>query len=354
MVSKNVIIQSIGTANPSAGNILSEVLNVDQRLVSKMLYCTPALLFRQVDDELAQKAEALLSHLGLEIKIQDAEEPLPPVPELFDIAIYIEDVRNLPVINKQLSEFLGCNEQESFRLLLNDPSIVLGGVSMATADALSKRIEAEVMVSNPQSDLYTLRISSNDSALIGQIQKIIPNLPIRAENNSTFIENIDYKTGQEIWKRFQQTNQIQLINQNFQRFEITLNSFDIHHPEHKKVLTGYVGMPEEILAEIAGNLPIILDESVSKALLSDKMEIYTKAGLQCSFRPITVQKYSIIIDEISDQKKTTEILNHFFPEAAAPVLGKKWVSPKPTQHLITRYIVQQLEDIGCSVEITNE
>ena len=350
MGNKNVIILSIGTANPSVGNILSEALNVDQRLVSKILYCTPSVLFRQIDDELAQKAETLLSQLGLELKIQDTGEPLPPVPELFDIALYIENPENLPVINKQLSEFLGCSEQESFRLLLNDPSIVLGGVSMATAVALSKRIDAEVMVSNPQSDLYTLRINSNDSVLIKQIHKFLHKSSIPIDNNSTSIENLDYKTGQEIWKRFQQTNQIQLINQSFQRFEITLDSFDINNPKHKKILTEYVGMPEEILIEIAGNLPVILDESVSKALLSEKIEIYTKAGLQYSFRPIAIQKYFIIIDKINDIKKTTEIIKQFFPDAAAPKQGTKWVSPKPMQHLITRYIVRQLEDVGCAVE----
>lgn len=350
MPTKNVIITSIGTAKPSVGKILSDVLGIQQEYVVKLLYCTPSVLFQNVEEELAVKTEALLTQLGLEVQVTNEGEPLPTTPELIEIGLYIQNPRNLPVINKQLSEFLGCDEKESLNLLLNEPSIVLGGVSIATAQALSKRIDAEVIVSNPKTDLYTLKINTTDVKIKNEIDQLLHTLGLRLAPHPVIVEGINYTISQEIWKRFQQTGAIQIINQSFQRFEIVLDAFDSNNTNHTNVLTQIVGMPQEILSEIANNLPVVLDESVNRKDLSEKLELYTNAGLTCSYNNVPLGKYTITIDQIPDLDKTTAIVKQFFSEGINIKQNTKWTSPKPLQHILTRYMTEQLEEVGCVVE----
>ncbi|MCL2312118.1 MAG: hypothetical protein FWC41_06485 [Firmicutes bacterium] len=348
---KTIIIQSIGTANPSIGSMLSRALDITPQIISRFLYCTPSVLFKEVDEAMAQKIEKILTQFGLVVKIQDVDEPLPENPQLFELAIYIDDVRRLPEINKTLSEFLGCSEQEALNLLLTDPGIVLGGVSFSTAEALKNRINAEVLISNPQTDLYTLIITGDDNNLKNDTAQVLKSASIQINSNQKVFENIDYKTSQLIWSRFQQTGKIQIINQSFQRFEILLHEFNIENPKQKNCLLNVVGMPENILHVLSDNLPVILDESVDIKMLIDKVEIYNNAGLKCTYQPLLFQNYKIIINEITDREKTAEVVKLFFPEEKNMKIKEKWMSPKTTNHLLTRYIVQLLEDVGCNIEI---
>jgi len=348
---KSVIIDSIGSANHSVGKTLSNILEIDQLLISKLLYCTPSVLFKEIDEEQSLKIEDFLTQLGLLVKVQNKEEPLPELPELFELAIYIDDVRNLPEVNKTLSDFLGCSEQDSLKLLLTDPGIVLGGVSVSTAKALQDRINAEIIISNPLTDLYTLIITAEDESLIKEIIKILKSRSIQTEPNQSVFDNIDYQTSQKIWSRFQHTGKIQIINQSFQRFEILLQEFDIENKEQKACLIHEVGMPHNILYVLSNNLPVILDESVDRKTLLEKMDIYLMAGLKCTYYPLLFQNYKIIIHEINNYEATNEVVKLFFPEEKNHEVKEKWISPTTMNHLLTRYVAQILEDVGCSLEI---
>ena len=57
---------------------------------------------------------------------------------------------------------MGCEIKDALALLMNESSIVIGNISMATAEALSQRIDAEVMVCLPSKDLYTIEIETDD------------------------------------------------------------------------------------------------------------------------------------------------------------------------------------------------
>lgn len=347
---KTVIIHSIGNAKPSVAKVLAEVLGVSPDLVVKLLYCTPSVLFHKVKETLATNTCNLLSQLGLEVSMQEATDPLPETPELLDVALYIHQPEMLPIIAKQLADFLGSDEKVAMNLLLNEPSIVLGGVSAATANALSKRIDAEVMCSNPKKDLYTLKIVTNDER---DVQQIIAQL--KAENidyklGEKTVENLSYTVGQNLWRRFGANNQIELINQNFQRFEIMLDKVDLNDMIQLSILTEMVGMPHSIVGEIAKNLPVALDESVNRKDLIEKIELYENAGLQCSFKHIPTGNYTISVENIGDWTQTKMVVKQFFNEESIPSNAEKWESPKPLKHILSRYLAYQLEDIGCSVE----
>ncbi len=352
---KTLIINSIGTAKPAVANVLTDVFGVGHEVAVRMLYTAPFVLLHNVEEELANNTAKLLTTLGIEATIQGIDDELPGPQELFDVAVYIEDPIQLPKVVRELSEFIGSDEKQAASLLLNEPGVVLGGVSLATAEALSKRTNAEVIISSPRTDIYAIKINGNDPTLGRQIEAAIVNAGLTVtKDDSGMFENLDYVTSHDIWRRFQSTGQIQIINQSFQRFEIILNLVDTNNPDYKKALTEIVGMPEDIIDTVLANLPVQLDESVNKKTLQDKLVIYNNSGLKCTYHAVRIGNYYLHIDEVHEPQQVLQVLKQCFNDNELPAKPEKWRTPRPVNHLLSRYMSRQLELLGCTVERIHE
>lgn len=347
----SIIINSIGSASPIIAKFLSDSFNIKQEIILRMLYCTPSLIFHNIDKENAQKASELLRKLGLEIIITESNNDLPELPDLYDICLYINDPVKLPIVTEQLAEFLGCTIQEAFNLLLNEPSVVLGNVSKNTALALSNRIDAEVVISKPREDLYTLSVLSADLKFLNQLKTVLNSSGIEFNpEKERVIENIGFEKGREIWRCMNSSNNLSIYNQSFQRYEIVLNEVDKTNQEHSEILNKKVGIPKEIINDVLKNLPVVLNESVNRKDLQDFLLIYKKAGLKCTYNPIRSGDRQIIIESLTDKSKAEAVINQFFPGTEINENVKPWILQKPVKPLIARYIGSCLEQLGCVVE----
>lgn len=348
---KRVIILSIGAANPAVVRALSEAFGINQELLFKMLYNAPAVFLEEVEEELALKAYHLLTELGLEAIIQEMSETAPLPTEPIDIAVYIEDPTKLTTINKQLSEFLGCSESESLNLLLQEPSVVLGGVSMATAESLQKRLDAEVMTSTPKQDLYTLELTDEDpknrSGLIQMLRNQGVSIPSGEIN---WIRNLNYEQLTGFLTRYRSQNGIKIYNQSYARYRIILDHFDTNDTTQTHFLIHEIGMPEDALEEIQMNLPVILDESLNFRILQEKLSVYREAGLSCSEERIPFGKYAISVSNIKDSEKVEEILKKFYQDVKLNREAEVWKAPLPLDSVLSRFLERQLEYIGCDIE----
>lgn len=348
MLLKNVIIQSIGTAKPSVGKVLADVLGVSNTQVVKLLYCTPSVLFRQVEAPLAAQTAELLSQLGLEVEVTDLNSPLPPAPTLYDVAVFLPNPLQLVAVSKQIAVFLGSTEQEALNLLLQDPPVVLGGVSENTAQALSQQIEAEVVMANPKEEKYTLQLCSNDDSFARQWATACQGLGIQLQPGAQSVKDVDYATAQQLWQRLGANKGIAIYNQGFLRYEITLEGIDKNNPDWRTMLTDTVGIPEGIVDEVANNLPVQLNDSVNRNDLQVLLNQYQAAGLQCNFAELPFGHQQLVVAGISQPAETAAILSQFY---GPTTLGnsQQWQAPKPISPLLGRLATHQLEQIGCAV-----
>ena len=350
----NVIIESVGTAKPSVSKILAEGLSLPIEFVTQTIYKAPALLFREVDTDLAENSKKLLTQLGLEVSINETTEIRDFQNEQVEVCVYIDNITKLPEINQQLAEFLGSDIKTSLSLLMNEPAIVLGGVSIATAEALSKRIDAEVIISNPKADLYTIEIISKDHINIAQIKDYVKQANLNLIDNK-YIIDVTYEQAQIIWKRFQSNQVVKIINQSFRRFEIVLESIDADQPNVKKSLIELTGMPENIVDEVIQELPIQLDESISYAAVAEKLKMYKKVGLNCEAYAIPFSLCNIVIEQLNNTTQVNEILINYFDKNTLPIANStNWKSQKPINQLLARFISYQLHLINCEVTIEIE
>ncbi len=347
---KTVIIQSIGNANPGVSKLLADAFGIDQKILAGMLYCAPAVFLKDADIALAQKAETLLTQLGLEVTVQDSTQPLPMKPEIVDIAVYINDPLKLMKVSGQLSDFIGITETEALRLLLNEPAVVLGGVSIATACTLQKRLDAEVIATNPKKDCYCIDVVSKQKSFLNNFNAVLNQVGVQYNTEVRLAENLDYEQARQIWTRFPNSEDFVIYNKSFQRHQIHLVDFDLRNEVSKHFLTLQVGMPADLLHTIHQNLPVILDESVSVNTSERKLKKYSEAGLICEAKVIPFGKYKITIMNIRDNEQVKQILKQFFEDVEIMEGTQKWTSPLPLNSILNRYLERQLELIGCEVE----
>lgn len=330
---------------------MADSFGISHELFLKVLYNAPAVFLDKIEDAVAEKTADLLSRLGLEITCQDAGEPLPEKSEPLDVAVYVNNPLELTKVAGQLAVFIGCKESEALQLLLNEPSVVLGGVSLATAKALQSRLSAEVITSNPRADHYTIEVVSIEPLLLSQFTASLKNKGIVFDSTKTkMIPDLTYRQAQDIWNKYNNAAQLLIYNQSYRRYNIELNGFNPEDAEQTAFLTTQVGMPAEILEEVHANLPVLLDESVSINTMLARLEEYNRAGLRCAAVPLPFGKYKLSVNNIMDKKRVQEIVSQFYKDTVIPDSTQEWTAPQPLNNVLNRYLQKQLELIGCEVE----
>lgn len=348
----HVIINSIGTASPSASKVLSEALKVPQDYILKLLYNAPSVLFQKVDIDTALKAENTLKQLGLEVSVCDENDTIDLFTELVDISLSFDFILKLPTVVEQLSSFLGCKQSETLNLLLNEPSIVLGNVSVATAKALQKRVDATVNFSNPRKDKYTVVLDKEFAKTeLTNIERQLSNTAI-LHKKMYLIENISYENSQLLWRKYQSKKGIRIVNQSHQLVHVVMQDFNIDDEKQQAFLINSVGIPKNILEDIQQVLPITLFEN-KNCMAAEKIVKECEAiGITVVLEKDFSQNKRIEIDEIQDLEKVNRVLGQFILEKDLPKKGQsKWISNDTIPFLIARYLYAQLESLNCNPEI---
>jgi hypothetical protein len=349
--SYHVVIDSIGSASPAAAKIISDSIGIPMEAMCKLFYNTPAVMFTDIEEQFATETVKLLKQLGLQASLLDGEEPLPPTPQMVDIGIYIHEASLLPLVCEQVAAFVGCNKKEALHLLVQEPCVILGNVSETTAEAFQERVAAEVFTSIPMEDKYTIIIDTEDALMLSQLQAAFKYAKIDVDVKTTkHITGLDYKTSHDLWRKYQGAKIIKMRNEGFERSEIIMETVDVGNDKYRNALTEMVGIPDEVIDQVLENLPVQLDASVHPQHLENLLARYTEAGLTCTTTKNEVSQFNLKITEVTDLEKTNALLEQFFGKDELPKKDQEWITPTSTGDLMTRFLIEQLEALGCEVE----
>lgn len=346
---QNIIINSIGTAKPSASKLLSESFNLPQEYFLKQLYTAPSLLFTNVDEGLALQAQTVFNQLGLDVTIEESVSDIDFSKELGEISVSIDDISILPTVLNELSDFLGNQPADAFSLLIKEPAIIIGNVSNATAEALQKRTSANICFSNPKKDLYSIfakdAFPQTDQADIEQIcgKQFIPTF------SGQLINDLPYSMIDKIWKKHQGQDGLRLINQSHQLVSLELLDFDQNDNDQLQILSETIGIPREILPQIHQNLPVTLFENVSSKTAESLTNQFAKKGVRTKSHPLFPELFRLELSNIQNPLKINKLLRVFFNEQEL-VAKTTWISPKPVPRLVMRYLIFLLENEPCEIK----
>lgn len=344
-----VVIDSIGSASPVVHKVLAEGLNIPSDVMLKTLYHAPSVMARNLDAEIAEQSADLLTKLGLEARSVAPDAPLPPSPELVDVALYLRDASLLPQVCVELREFIGCDQNAALNMLQQEPCVILGGVSRATAEALASRVSAEVSVCNPRKSSYTLFLRGNDTVLLRHLEQHLRSMKLPFDfGKSPEVKGLNYDQSQRLWAKFQSGGLVEIVNEGFQRYELLLTGVSPVEQGQKEALVRMTGMPEAIADKVLANLPIQLDESVASDRLEPLMEECRTAGLIVEAKRIEGGPRHLVLDKAKDWSRTAEVLKRFLPEGEIPKEARlPFLCPLPMGDVLSRYALGQLQAVGC-------
>ncbi len=348
---KHVVINSIGTAHPSAAQLLASSLKLPQEYFLKQFYNTPSLLFESIDDELAFQTMSVLSELGLEVSIQEKLDELNFTHEQGDISITIENINELPTVLQSIANFLGSSREQVFGLLLNEPTTIIGQVSEATALALQKRTTANVCFTIPKHDFYTIFVKSGTPERTIQLIEKESSQQFSSASTGRIIKDLPYEFASKIWSQFRDDPYVTVLNQEHQEHRIELVQFNVNNDAHKTFLHEIIGIPENVMPLIKKDLPITLFESISGKHGREIQKSAESVGVELNIIPLYPETFHLQLNEIGNLFEINEVLKVFFSDKDLPTRSS-WVSPKPISRIVMRYLAHQLGHKNCQLTIT--
>ncbi len=352
-----ILIKSIGNAQPAASVAIAQGLNLPTAVVVSRLYSAPSILIDGIDEVTATGITKLLSELGFEAEVQDTALPAPEAPVLYDVAIYVKDARQFQYAIEKISEFTGIIEEDAARMIMSPPGVILGSVSKATVDVLSKQLEPDISVLSSQPDVarYHLFLSKDGGeTLHRRILQDLENTGLKLCGITGLVAtDIDHATARLLWQRHQASGLLRIVNQDFLHFDLVLQKPEINKkltPAQVETLEKIAGIPEEMAENVLCAAPITLLESVSHNEITPLMAAFAKTGLTIQANLITFQMLGLEVQSLSDPVSTQQALEGFgLHNQGVPLPRPPFVLPGVMPELQARITRAALEDTGAQL-----
>lgn len=351
-----ILINSIGSARPSASAAVAKGLGLPISTVVSRLYRAPAVLIDGVEEALATRMVALLNDIGFEAEVQALAEPAPEDNPLYDVSVYIENTNYFLQAVQTLASFTGISEEDSSNMIMSPPGVVLGSVSKATVDAFADQMGANVSVisSAPKTARYDLFLGVGPEVICKRVLEDIgqANLSVLGESGLIATE-VDYEVAQDLWRRHQTSNALRIVNRDFLRFDITLlnaSNHEIPSREQIKLLESLAGIPADMVGEVFRELPITLFEAVPMGLVSSRVEALAAVDLEVQVNLITFQMLGLKILSIADRSSVLSVLEQFdLCDAGDNLARLPFQLPGVMPELQARIVRTALENTGARV-----
>lgn len=352
-----VIVTSIGTAAPTASVAIASGLGLPISTVVSRLYSAPAILIDGIDKSIAKGMVKLLSSIGYEAEAQDSTLPAPLPSPLYDVAIYINDARQFQHAIEIVSNFTGMSEDDTSRMIMSPPGVVLGAVSEAIVEALKKRFNdgVSILASRPASACYHLFLTQDKGATIhSRILKDIEKAGLSLLNSTGLVAtHVNHKDAQNLWRRYQASGLIRIVNEEFLRFDLVLEkslASELVKTNHVELLEELAEIPADMAAKVLEAAPITLLESVPSSEIQDKMTAFSKAGLSVRADMITFQLLALQVLSVSNSAAIKQVLEQFqLHEAGCPLPHVPFTLQGFMPELRARVIRCALEDTGANI-----
>lgn len=346
IVMKTVVIKSVANARPGAVMALAEAFGLAREAVAFAVYNAPYPFLKNLDETTAAKAQNLLNELGFETGILNDDEPLPKTERGLDVAVYIHEPEKIFGVAAQLADFLGLTKEQAVRLLMQYPAVVLGNVSLHTAQALQNKIDAEVMVSNPRKATYTIMFSMPEMTSEDKQEILFSCQSLGLQVKNDRITGISFDTTQEFVKRCRCKEAFRILNEDFTRYRVMLTEYEQTADGASEFLKSHVGMPDEVIAILPDNLPVYLMDSLSGHAAAEFIAKARQAGLRCIAEPIPFDFYRLKInfESAAPRQEVEKLLNAFF--GTVRLMPPYWISPRPLNHFQNRFLMKYLQGLG--------
>lgn len=290
-----VVVTSVGEATPAASAAVAKGLGLPTDQIVACCYRAPAVLVDEIDRDRAEQIAELLASIGFEIDIQP-DDAAPPGPQFcYDVALYLREPARLQDCADVLADFIGTGTDEALGLLMRPPGVVLGNVSRATVDAFARRLPegTELLWSRPEEARYVCLVLPGSPLLQRSVWDDLSRHGYDVQGQEGIVAaDVDHATARALWQRHHAGGVLQVVNQDFLRFDVRLIEPAQANPDSDTVtaaLANHTDIPAELYAAVLSEAPITLVEALPNTDLSACLEALHGADLKVAAECITFQ-----------------------------------------------------------------
>lgn len=321
-----LVISSIGTATPRTLGVVANGLSISTHQLADAVYRAPAIIAKDLSQDLADGLADLLAKLGYEVKILGPEDNFSRPKERLDISVYVEDASNVTAVAEQLTKFLGVPHDQVMSLLCAPLGVVIGAVTQPTVDALSERLKglADVRGSDADAARYTLFLEGipDEHKRRQAILKDLEPFGVTELGIGVLAENLERKEALKIWTRHAGSGALRVINEDFLRFDMNLQSAPEHlTPTQYAEIVQITAIPEQHVKAVLAHAPVTLLEALPRDEMSRIEDKLTQLGLSIEADMISFLHMGIQINSAPNQEKLSKLLSELgleFDQKALP------------------------------------
>jgi len=310
--SSRIIVKSIGRANAAVIRAVKQIVPGLDKDIASLLYQAPSELVKDVESNLAQKLASHLKEAGLDVSVDDGTEKIVPGDSDHEVALCIKDIKLMPLVIKEVAEFLGCDIIAARKIACSVPSVLIGNISKATAQALKNRfqdINVDVNISHATSAKYDIITWSDSPRLQNSICEIMGIEYAQNKSNEFVIAlNKNHNEVNGMYEKLARVGaKIQVCNRDFQRYDIRLDKAT-DCESMRSYLENEAGIPQKVISQIFQRLPIIIHSDITHDAMEQALQKLNSIGAKTTGEPLAFQYYTLNVERVANRPEAVNVL----------------------------------------------
>ncbi|MCB1735337.1 MAG: hypothetical protein H6981_10815 [Gammaproteobacteria bacterium] len=345
---------------------LAAALNWPANRVARLMYLAPQVLEGNIERDRAERLLELVNEAGLQASIQEQgaviEEGVPD----YDIALVIRDFSHIGAIVQLISHVLGVKPDKAREIICASPALLMGGVSLATVEALRARFQAlkvDLDVAVRSQSRYDLILAPGSAVLRQRVMAIVARhlgkagQPMPNDNGAPLggmiATGLDFKQANALWDELRGGGaSAQLVNRTFERFDVVMREATDSRAL-REYLSDRVGVPAQVVEKLIQRLPIVVQRQMTPEQAEAALLEFADLGVLAVAELTTFQAFDLNIDALSGKKdKAVQVLSSLADrsqESAVTALSKlptRLDGPFTSTH--ARWLQAELKNAGAS------
>ncbi len=352
-----LIVRSIGTAPFSVVGALRKVMPVSEQQIAERLFRAPAELFADLPAAGAEQVVRILSDAGLDVEVLPKDATFTAGEADRDVALVVTDLSKMAAVVREVMGFLGVDAGTARRILCASPSMLVGGVSEATVQALRARLQplgVEIAVSRPAEAVFDLVVGECPPGVRARLVDVLRHTRaavIAGGDHGPFVATgLDRASAQRIWDEIGRRNPaLRMLDRAFERFDIRLDACP-RTPEAIAGLAAISGMPVDVAPRVLERLPVVVRQNLTYDEARATLAALADLGGQAVDELVTLQTFALQIEKVGTRAAALAVLRALsdVPEdtAGAALSAASGKLHGPFTQLHARWLKDELKAAG--------
>lgn len=357
-----IVVNSIGDAGARMVGVLKKVLPLSEARLAALLYQAPSEVLGGLSQAQAEQINGLLRSTGLDSRVLGKDETFTPGDAGYEVALAIRNTGNMAAIARLIMDVLGVKLEKAREILCSSPTVLIGSISANTVAALRRRFEplgVELDVSRPAYATFDLFLGECPPLDRERVKQLLRDLRIPLLNGPAGgqasaaqpLLAVGLSKGQadKLWEQLRRTSlPVRLVNRDFERFDLRLDQAP-NSPAMVEYLVALTGMPEHIAHKVLQKAPVVIQQNIPFAAMTEQMEAIAGLGGQSSGHLLAFQVFSVVVEKVGDATATMQLLRALgglSQEEALAAIGPTPVMVGAMTNPQARWLQQEIKGAG--------